>query len=104
MGNLKIWLGEEEPTLEGYEWVKDATILAVHRDVDAIAICDKCGDMNGCDFIALMNDVGAYVGTLFIYEIDEGKRAGMTAAAIEFNVAENVLVSDDGGYSFSSVK
>ena len=104
MVGLKIWLGDSEPTLEGYVWATAATILAVHRSIDAIAIGGRCGSMSGCDFIALMRDNGVMVGTLLIYEPDEGVRVGMVAAAVEFDVAKNVLVSEDGGYSFAPVK
>lgn len=101
---LRIWMGDKEPTLEGYIWVQEATVLAVCEHIESLAIDNRCGSMEGCDFIALIKDVGARLSTLLIYEENEKDRMGMVGAAVELGVADNVLISEDGGYSFMPVK
>lgn len=96
-----VWVGDGETSLvSGYEPVADASFMTMFRDVSSVAVSDRVGGMSGTDFVRLASDSGARFETLLVYEQDHGRRRRIVLDALEAGIADHVLYSDDGGYSF----
>lgn len=97
-----VWVDDGETSLvSGYEPVADASFMTMFRDVSSVAVRDRVGSMSGTDFVRLAADAGARFETLLVYEEDPYRRRQIVLAALEAGIAEHVLYSGDGGYSFT---
>ena len=99
----KIWIGDTEPTIEGYVQTTALMVLCFNSDIESLAIPEYTEGVYGQSIVKLMNETHMHFGTLLVYGEDETAVTDIMSTAIQFGIADNYLQSTDGGLFFSSV-